>query len=80
MYQANSKGERRCRAYKRFTSNHDTLSPSERFELATLLLKDIPPHSVVDYSTEWSDEDLRDFTRAGQFHIEQILVEEENHA
>lgn len=36
------------------------LAPAERLRLATLILNDIPPQSVVDYSDEWSEEDMRD--------------------
>lgn len=36
------------------------LSPSERFKLATMILNDIPPRAVVDYSEEWTEEDMRD--------------------
>jgi hypothetical protein len=63
-----------------FEESRRTLSPSERFHLATLLLNDIPPHSVVDYSTEWSDDDLADFTRAGNDLIARRLEDEEDNA
>ena len=36
------------------------LPPSERFKLATMILNDISPQSVVDYSEEWTEEDMRD--------------------
>ena len=39
------------------------LSASERLQLATLILTDFPAEAVVDYSEEWSEEDLRDATR-----------------
>ena len=39
-----------------------TLPPSERFELATMILNDIPPRAAVDYSEEWTEEDMRDLT------------------
>jgi hypothetical protein len=38
------------------------LPPSERLKLATMILNGIPPLSVVDYSEEWTEEDMRDFT------------------
>ena len=38
------------------------LPPSERLKLAAMILNDIPPQSVVDYSEEWTEEDMRDFT------------------
>jgi len=34
----------------------------ERLKLATMILNDIPPRAVVDYSEEWTEEDIRDFT------------------
>ena len=40
------------------------LPPSERLKLATMILNDIPPQAVVDYSDEWTEEDLRDLTAA----------------
>jgi hypothetical protein len=40
-----------------------SLPATERFQLATIILSDIPPQAVVDYSDEWSEEDLKDFTR-----------------
>ena len=55
-----------------------SLSLSERFQLATLLLKDIPPLSIVDYREEWSEEDYTDFTKAGNDYINQRLEEEVN--
>ena len=39
------------------------LTAAERLRLATLILEDIPPRSFVDYSEEWTDEDLADFTK-----------------
>jgi hypothetical protein len=38
------------------------LPPSERFRLATLILNDIPPRSVVDIRDAWDEEDMRDIT------------------
>jgi hypothetical protein len=53
------------------------LSPPERFRLATLILNDIPPQAVVDYSEEWSDEDIRDFNQASWNLINKRLEEED---
>jgi hypothetical protein len=53
------------------------LPPSERLKLATMILNDIPPQSVVDYSEEWSEEDMRDFTAASWRYALQRLEEEE---
>ena len=36
------------------------LPPSERFRLATLILSEIPPQSVVDVNDVWSQDDMRD--------------------
>jgi hypothetical protein len=38
------------------------LPASERFKLATLILEQISPRGVVDYSEEWTEEDTRDLT------------------
>jgi hypothetical protein len=38
------------------------LSPSERFRLATLILNEIPPQSVVDICDAWNDQDMADIT------------------
>jgi hypothetical protein len=35
------------------------LAPSERFRLATLILSEIPPQSVVDIRDAWDEEDMR---------------------
>ena len=37
-----------------------SLPAAERLKLATRILSDIPPHSVVDYSEEWTREDARE--------------------
>jgi len=39
-----------------------SLPISDRFKLAMLILNDIPPQAVVDYSEEWTEEDMRDAT------------------
>jgi hypothetical protein len=54
------------------------LSPAERLRLATLILNGIPPQSVVDYSDEWSEEDMRDMTKATWDHIDSALQDEGN--
>jgi hypothetical protein len=36
------------------------LPVSQRLRLATMILNDIPPQAVVDYSEEWTEEDMRD--------------------
>ena len=54
-----------------------SLPAVERLQLATIILNDIPPQCMVDYNTEWSDEDLEDFRRASRNHIEARLVAHE---
>ena len=39
------------------------LPTAEQFRLATLIMVKIPTHSIVDYSEEWSDEDIQEVTR-----------------
>ena len=59
----------------------ETIKPlpaADRLRLATMILNDIPPQSIVDYSDEWSDEDLRDFHTAGLKHIDATLGDEED--
>ena len=41
-----------------------SMTPAERLELATMILRGIPPQSLVDYSADWSDEDLADLSRS----------------
>ncbi|MBI3949208.1 MAG: hypothetical protein HY314_01960 [Acidobacteria bacterium] len=54
-----------------------SLPPSERLKLATLILNDISPQAVVDYSEEWTEEDYRDFAAASWAYITRRLEEEE---
>src|SRR5205085_2813040 len=56
------------------------LPASERLRLATMILNGIPPQSVVDYSEEWSEEDMREFTAASWNYVLQRLEEEEGDA
>ena len=53
------------------------LSVADRLRLVALILNDIPLHAVVDYSDEWSEEDLRDFRQASWEHIDTLLEDEE---
>ena len=48
------------------------LPPSERLRLAQLILNGIPASAVVDYSEDWSEDDLRDFNRASWEHIDAV--------
>ncbi len=36
------------------------LPTSDRLRLATMILNQIPPQSIVDDRDDWSDEDMRD--------------------
>jgi hypothetical protein len=54
------------------------LSMADRLRLAALILNDILPHAVVDYSDAWSEEDLRDFRQASWEHINTLLEDEEH--
>jgi hypothetical protein len=40
------------------------LPAAQRLRLAALILNDIPAEAVVDYSEEWTADDLSDVTRA----------------
>jgi len=50
-----------------------SLPAAERLRLAKLILNDIPPESVADYSEEWTEEDYEDFTRSGWARAETAL-------
>lgn len=52
------------------------LPASERLKLATMILNDIPPLSIVDYSEEWSEEDMRDLTIHTMRYAAESLAEE----
>jgi hypothetical protein len=54
------------------------LSMADRLRLAAMILNDIPPHAVVDYSDGWSEADLRDFREASWGYIDTILEDEEH--
>lgn len=54
------------------------LAMADRLRLAALTLNDIPPHAVLDYSDEWSEEDLRDLRQASWEYIDTLLEDEEH--
>jgi hypothetical protein len=56
------------------------LPASERLQLATMILNDIPPQAVVDYSEEWSEEDIQDLTAASLNYCLQQIEEDEGRA
>ena len=43
----------------------------QSFVSCHIILSDIPPRSVIDYSEEWTDEDLADFTKQGWANLEE---------
>ncbi len=45
------------------------LTAAERLRLAAMILEDIPPQSFVDYSEEWTDEDMADFTKQSWINL-----------
>jgi hypothetical protein len=57
------------------------LPPSERFRLATLILNEIPPQSVVDIRDAWNEEDMKEIAAysarlfATEYPEEDTLVE-----
>lgn len=53
---------------------------SERFKLATMILKDIPEYAVVDYSEEWTEEDMHEFSVFSRRYITSQLQEDGNAA
>jgi hypothetical protein len=57
-----------------------SLPLSERFRLATMILSDINPRAIIDYSEEWTEEDYRDFAAASWAYIVRRLEEEERDA
>jgi hypothetical protein len=54
------------------------LPAADRLRLAALILNDIPARAVVDYSEEWTEEDLADFSRATWGHISTDLDEQDD--
>ena len=49
---------------------------AERLQLATMILNDIPPQSVADYSETWTEEDIEDFRNASTANMLQRLEKE----
>ena len=52
----------------------------QRLKLATMILNDIPSRAVTDYSEEWTEEDVRDFSAGSWAYITKRLEEEERDA
>lgn len=53
------------------------LTAVEQMTLARLILADLPP-SLVDDSTEWSEQDMREWSHFGRQYIEAVLLEAED--
>jgi hypothetical protein len=43
-----------------YDETNKPLPPSERLRLATLIVSEIPPQSVVDIRDAWNEQDMRD--------------------
>ena len=56
------------------------LTATERLQLATIILKEIPPQAVVDYREEWSDEDMADLKKEAWRKIETAFEDEPDYA
>ena len=54
------------------------LPAADRLRLAVMILNDIPPQSVIDYSDTWTDEDYHDFSRANWARLSQQLEDDEH--
>ena len=53
------------------------LTPVEQITLAKMILADLPAF-LVDESTEWSEEDMREWSHSGRQYIETVLAEAED--
>ena len=56
------------------------LTLRERIKLAAMILTDISDQAEVDYSEEWSDEDIEDFTKASWSYALNAIESEERDA
>ena len=57
-----------------------SMPPWERFQLATLILNDISPRAISDYSEEWTEEDMREATLYSLQRAAASLGEDEDDA
>ena len=55
-----------------------SLPTADRLQLAKMILNDIPAESFVDHDESWSDEDMRDFTKASWQRVEEEVGEPED--
>ena len=53
------------------------LTAVEKITLTRLILADLSP-SLVDESTEWSEQDIRDWSHSGRQYVEAVLAESEH--
>ena len=51
-------------------------SASERLQLAMQILNDIPANALMDYSTEWSEEDKQDAAKYST-HLANAMMDDE---
>jgi hypothetical protein len=51
------------------------LLPRERFQLAKLILNELPDESMIDESSEWAEEDLEEFSAGAWQRIDEALEE-----
>lgn len=62
-----------------YTSVVQTLSPTDRLQLATLILDGLKQNvSVIDISDSWTEEDLCDVTNFSLQYAASLFPEEEN--
>jgi len=54
------------------------LPAAERLRLATVILSNISPRAVVDYSEEWTEGDYHDFSKASWDLINGSLEKDEH--
>ena len=54
------------------------LPTSARLQIATMILKYLPPRAIVDYSEEWSEDDYKDFSATSWNYVNQKLEANEN--
>ncbi len=65
-------------AEERYKQIIRALPLAERFQLGAMILRDIPEHAVVDYSEEWTEEDLHEFSTSSWRHVISQLQEDDD--
>ena len=61
-----------------YEDNIKALPAAERLRLARMILDGIPPQAMVDYSGQWTDEDLADFAKSGWRQMEETEGESDH--